>query len=198
MLRLGDAIHNYRCVLDHIAWRLVCNGLTPPSTMDERARRGISFPAYLTEQTFKERIDLCLPGIHATVIDWIKARNEYVGGKSTNHHLMALVDLSNDDKHRTLTAIAAGPAELKGYVSFIDCARIDVSAPEERPALKDGAELNYWECVVTGLHPKVQMALTPTVEIVVEGRSGFGGVLEGIRREVTEILNAPEIIAAVS
>jgi hypothetical protein len=87
---------------------------------------------------------------------------------------------------------------LKTYATLTDCRVVRVSGPEETPAMKDDAELNYWECVVTGLHPYVEMALTPAIEIVVEGRSGFGNVLEDIRVEVTEILNAPEIAAVVS
>ena len=111
---------------------------------------------------------------------------------------MALIDLSNDDKHRTLTAIAAAPATLKSYVTLTDCRVIRAYGAEERPAVKDNAELTYWESEVTGLNPHVTMALAPAYEIIVEGRSGFGTVLEFIRREVTEMLNAPEIVAAVS
>ncbi len=196
--RFGDAIHNYRCVLDHIAWQLVTNGLTPPDTLSEGSQRRITFPAYAVETTFDDRIAVCLPGVDSTVIDWIKRRNKYVGGQSTNEALVSLVDLSNKDKHRTLTAIAAAPLNLQGHVTFDHCELISISAPNLRPALKNDAVLTRWECRVTGLKPNVTMQLQPTIDISVERGAGFGNVLENVRVEVTEILDAPKILAAVS
>jgi hypothetical protein len=42
------------------------------------------------------------------------------------------------------------------------------------------------------------MKLNPTLHIALEDGAGFGDVLDEIRREVVEILNAPEIVAALS
>lgn len=195
--RFGDAIHNYRSALDHVAWQLVSHGLRPPSTLTERGRRSIVFPAYTDESTFRDRIAIALPGVARTVTDWIEARNQYVGGKSANDALVHVVDLSNNDKHRTLTAIAAAPASLHGNVTFDRCIPLSVEGPDIRPALKEGAELQWWECRITGLNPKVTMKVQPTFDIAVEGGPGFGYVVDEIRREVLEILNAPEILAAI-
>jgi hypothetical protein len=196
--RFGDAIHNYRSALDHVAWQLVSHGLRPPSTLSERQKRRVVFPAYAEETTFRDRIGVALPGVDQTVLDWIKARNDYVGGNSANDALVQVVDLSNNDKHRTLTAIAAAPASLQGHITFDHCLPVSIEGPDVRPALKKDAELQWWECRVTGFHPHVTMKVQPTIEIAVESRHGFGIVLEIIEREVREILNAPEIIAAVS
>ena len=41
---IGDVIHNFRCVLDHIVWQLACyktNGTGPPT---ERRARKVGFP----------------------------------------------------------------------------------------------------------------------------------------------------------
>jgi hypothetical protein len=195
--RFGDAIHNYRSALDHVAWQLVSHGLRPPNTLTEGQRRRVVFPAYAEELTFRDRIAVALPRVDSTVIDWIEARNDYVGGKSANVALVHVVDLSNNDKHRTLTAIAAAPLSLQGYIGFQDCEAISVDGPKIRPALKEGAELQWWECRVTGLNPKVTMQIQPTIDIAVEGGAGFGDLLDSIRREVVEILGAPEILAAV-
>jgi hypothetical protein len=81
---------------------------------------------------------------------------------------------------------------------FERCEVVTAEGPEVRPALKNGAELQWWTCRVTGLNPKVAMELHGAYDISVENGPGFGHVLDEIRGEVTEILNAPEIIAAVS
>jgi hypothetical protein len=196
--RFGDAIHNYRSALDHVAWRLVTRGQSPPSTLSERRQRWINFPAYAEETRFDGRIATCLPGVDPTVIDWIKRRNKYDGGNSANDALVSLVDLSNNDKHRTLTAISAAPLNLQGNVAFNRCRPIAFEVPNVRPALKDDAVLQRWECQVTGLEPNVTMQLQPSFDIAIEGGRGFGHVLADIQREVSEILNAPEILAAVA
>src|SRR5665213_558109 len=41
---LGDAVHNFRSALDHIAWAMVDRGRTPLHTLSEGAKRGIVFP----------------------------------------------------------------------------------------------------------------------------------------------------------
>jgi hypothetical protein len=49
------------------------------------------------------------------------------------------------------------------------------------------------ECVVTGPNPNVTMETTPAFHITLEDGRGFGDVLESIRREVAQIVDAPEI-----
>src|SRR4051794_24222138 len=79
-----------------------------------------------------------------------------------------------------------------------DCKPIAFSGPKVRPAVKDNAVLQRWECRVTGLNPQVRMQLQPAFDISVEGGPGFGHVLKDIEVEVREILNAPEIVTAVA
>jgi hypothetical protein len=196
--RFGDAIHNYRCVLDHVSWQLVSHGLTPPSTLAERAQRRIQFPVYGTEQAFDQNIAGRLPGVDTTVTDLIKSRHVYVGGQATKGPLLALVALSNDDKHRTLPIIASAILNVHTQVTFERCEPISVRNPPTRPAVKDDAVVTLLECRVRGLNPNVSMKLNPTLHIALEDGAGFGDVLDEIRREVVEILNAPEIVAALS
>ncbi|HLG07544.1 MAG TPA: hypothetical protein VI409_02610 [Gaiellaceae bacterium] len=56
----------------------------------------------------------------------------------------------------------------------------------------------HYTCRVTGEHPEMHMKLTPKAEVVVEKWGDFYNALEVIRLEVVEVLNAPEILAAVS
>lgn len=106
--------------------------------------------------------------------------------------------LSNDDKHRTLPIIASAILNVHTQVTVERCEPISVRNPPTRPAVKDDAVVTLLECRVTGLNPNVSMKLNPTLHIALEDGAGFGDVLDEIRREVVEILNAPEIVAAVS
>src|SRR5207244_1309840 len=68
--RFGDILHNYRSVLDHIAWELVSHGSSWP-LKDDRAREGVQFPTYDTALKFDENIARRLPGVSGPVIDYI-------------------------------------------------------------------------------------------------------------------------------
>jgi hypothetical protein len=196
--RFGDAIHNYRSALDHVAWQLVCHGSTPPQSLDEWSRRQIQWPTYDTEKAFRNNLRKRLPGVDKTVCNFIHSRHHYVGGDATNQALMTLNHLSNEDKHKTLIDIETSFLNVKHQVAFDDCRPVAVENPEGRPAPKDGAVVVTIECVVTHPKPHVTMQSQPTFHIALEGGRGFGDVLEQIRVEVTEILSAPEIVAAAS
>ena len=70
--------------------------------------------------------------------------------------------------------------------------------PPERPGLKQGTEVARFEVVVTGPNPEMKMKIAPTVQVLIEDWADMSEMIEGLRAEVREILNAPEIIAAVS
>jgi len=193
--RFGDAIYNYRCVLDHVAWQLVCHGSRWPLTDNEA--RSVQFPIYDTDTAFQSNIARRLPGANPDAIGFIKARHKYAGGDATNNALVGLASLSNDDKHRELHIVATIFKTLETNVTFTDTRPVSWDNPPVRPALKPGAVLTHFSYEVTGINPKVKMNLKPQVQIVIEDGRDFSEMLEGIRGEVTEILNAPEILAAV-
>jgi hypothetical protein len=192
--RFGDALHNYRCVLDHVAWQLVCNGVTPPSMLDDDAQRRIQFPFYSTEEKFDKGFMGRLPGVYAPAVWFIKALHAYVNGKATNDVLRTLIDLSNDDKHRTLPLIATAVLNVRGTVRFTNCEPISIRNPPTPPAVKDGAVITLIECRATRQSPNVQMVYEPTFHIALADQRGFGAVLDYIQMQVTQILNAPEIV----
>jgi hypothetical protein len=194
--RFGDAIHNYRSVLDHIAWQLVRHGGSWP-LKDKWAESAVQFPIYNTSTGFIDMKDRRLPGVCADVVDFIQARHKYVGGNATNYALLGLANLTNDDKHRSLHLFASIFKTLQSEVTFTRCLPLVFRNPEVRPALKEGAVLAHFSYRVTGSNPEVTMNLTPVVQIVIEDGRDFSEMLEGIKREVTEILDAPEILAAV-
>ncbi|HUF02444.1 MAG TPA: hypothetical protein VMN35_08470 [Gaiellaceae bacterium] len=195
--RFGDAICNYRCALDHVAWRLVCDGLTPPSKLTKRQRTRVQFPIYTEEAAFDENIEGRLPGVSKAVTDYVKSLHRYVGGQTTNNRLTALADLSNDDKHRTLTVIATVLFHVRHDITFTDCILIRPGFPPKPLAVKDDAVVLRLECRVTGPKPQVTVNLQPTFHIALEDGRGFGDVLGDIQSEVTQVLDAPEILAAI-
>jgi hypothetical protein len=195
--RFGDAIHNYRSALDHVAWELVCKGATPPETLaDDNARRRIQWPSYDIEKTFRKKVHGRLPGVAKTALDFIHSRHQYLGGNATNDALTSLYDLSNEDKHKSLIDIRPRFLSVKHQVAFDRCRMVGYEGPEGRPAPKKDAVVLTIECVVTDANPHVSMQTQPTFHIALEDGRGFGDVLEGIRVEVTKILKAPEIRTA--
>ena len=196
--RFGDAIHNYRCALDHVAWQLVLHGARWPLP-DERTERQVQFPIYDTAASFRKEKGRRLPGVERSAVNFIEARHNYVRGKATNDALMALADLSNNDKHRTLHLFASVFRTLKSEVTFERCEPLSWENPTGKlPPLKAGTVLARFSYRVIGLDHKVGMNLTPQVQIVIEDGRDFSEMLEGIAVEVRQILTAAEIVAAVT
>jgi hypothetical protein len=196
--RFGDILHNYRSVLDHIAWQLVRHGSSWPLP-DEAAESAVQFPIYDTAQRFENSLPRRLPGADATAIDYIRKRYQFDQGVNpTNNALIALARLSNDDKHRSLHASTGVFKTLQSNVQFTRCLPLGWASPPGRPALRSGTEVARIEVIVTGSNPEMKMQITPTAQVVVEDWADMSEMIEGLRGQVREILNAPEIIAVVS
>jgi hypothetical protein len=196
--RFGDVIHNYRCVLDHIAWQLVRHGSSWPLP-DESAETAVQFPIYDTADEFDKRVARRLPGVAQTAIDYIRQRYQFdPGGNPANDALLGLAKLSNDDKHRSLHASVGVFKTLESNVEFTRCLPLLWASPPGRPALKAGTEVAYFSCRITGPNPKMRMKVSPTVQIIIEDWADMTEMVEGLRREVREILNAPEILVGIS
>jgi len=195
--RFGDAIYNYRCVLDHISWQLVRHGANWP-LKDDRAESLVQFPIYDMLTAFDTNVARRLPGVPKTTTDYIKGRHKYARGKATNNALLGLARLVNDDKHRELLFFLSLFKSLEANVEFTRCLPVTWDNPTRRPALKKDAVVTRFSVEITGNDPKMKMNLRPEAQIVDKHGRDFSEMLEGIRGEVTEILNAPEIVAAVS
>jgi len=194
--RFGDAIYNYRCALDHVAWQLVAHGTSWP--LARRQTFGVQFPIYSTEAEFAANRNRRLPGVDRAAIDFIEARHHYTRGNATNDALLGIANLSNDDKHRELHVFLSLFKTLETHVTFTRCRPLSWDNPPRRPALKEGAVLAHFSYVITGQDPEMKMELRPQAQIVIEDGRDFSEMLEGIAREVREILDAPEILAAVT
>jgi hypothetical protein len=103
-LLIGDAVHNLRTALDHLAWQLVvANGQTPKS-----GAGGTQFPFYDPKSGAKPTHGV-INGISATAQKLIDAVKPYKGG---NDALWTLHQLDITDKHKLLIVTAFALSEI--------------------------------------------------------------------------------------
>src|SRR2546427_216365 len=92
-LILGDALHNLRSALDHVAFNLVLGTLTRAQV------RKVQFPICDTEERFREEIRKRLPGLRADHCAIMERYQPYHGPHDPKAvTLGTLQDLSNTDK----------------------------------------------------------------------------------------------------
>jgi hypothetical protein len=97
-LMAGDAIHNLRSVLDHLAWKLVeANGKKPTEAT--------GFPIFDTPKKYKSGAARKVEGMGQIAIQKIDALHPY---KGRNNELWTLHRLDIIDKHRLILAMATG------------------------------------------------------------------------------------------
>jgi len=121
-LIIGDAIHNLRSALDHVAFDLAIahqQATKPEQPISAERARSSEFPVipYINERTgatgdAEHRFDSAagskLAGIHPDAIAVIKAAQPYHRGpQSETHELWLIHDLDRVDKHRELIVTAA-------------------------------------------------------------------------------------------
>ncbi|HNM77462.1 MAG TPA: hypothetical protein PKI89_03805, partial [Tepidiformaceae bacterium] len=99
----GDAIHNFRSALDHLAWRLSMD-FTPGMNVEERS---VQFPIFDTQVGFESRgLSRCrFMGPKAKSI--ISAVQPYHAPEPALSFLSILSKLDNIDKHKLLTVCGA-------------------------------------------------------------------------------------------
>jgi hypothetical protein len=101
-LMVGDAIHNLRSALDHLAWQLVeVNGHTPS--------KGTYFPISETLTKYTSQKGAKIQGMSTGAKNLIDAIKPYQGG---NDNLWKLNELDNFDKHRLLFVTAFALTEI--------------------------------------------------------------------------------------
>lgn len=108
---LGDAIHNYRSVLDHLMWQLARANLPagdePPNTVQFPI---VSDQARWPEQAFRVK---SLSERHRHMIESLQPyhRGPWLGAGPPVNPLENLRDLSNIDKHRFVVVTVYGAGE---------------------------------------------------------------------------------------
>lgn len=165
----GDAIHNMRSALDHIAWQL--QTLTPLSGRRKGWEFDIQFPIFLSksDEGKLNRFLQYIPRDAGEVIKSLQPYNAPDGIKPEFHALWLLNQLSNADKHRIVTI---GGAALE----------IDISS------VKSQDWLNEYTVEITV--PVLEKNLPPLPPKMVYYLSlGHGIIGNGIRIEALPVLH---------
>jgi hypothetical protein len=100
-MRFGDAVHNLRSTLDHLARALV---EATGGTVDER---NTSFPICNFAKDYKSRARASVKGLGSPCLKILDSIEPYKNGSS--HQLWQLNELDVIDKHRMLVAVATIP-----------------------------------------------------------------------------------------
>jgi len=137
-LMLGDAIHNLRSTLDHLARALVIASCGTP-------HNHTSFPICDTAEAYPGFSRSKLPGLGKMCYEVLDRVQPYKGG--WGHNLWQLHHLDIVDKHRLLLAIASVPAVRSlapGEAAFI--------AGRSQPV---ASMANYLGAIMTGTNPQI-------------------------------------------
>ena len=108
-LRVGDAVHNLRSSLDHLAFALANKGAEAQGiTMSLKDETGVQFPIVSTPDKFKDQIDRGrLKYVDAGAVNEICLLQPFrLGANYAHDRLFLISELDNADKHRKLAASA--------------------------------------------------------------------------------------------
>lgn len=190
----GDAIHNYRCALDHIAWELVQHGTDPTP----KKPKLVQFPISDTRNGFRGQLPTQLPGVGDDPVKFIESCYRYEGGKATNKALLLLAKLSNHDKHRSLHTTICTIIEGEHQVIPTNCRIVQFVPPTGPVELKAGAEAGEFVVLSSrGTQFNVEVKPQVAINVAVEDAPDIIGILAQVSVEVTRIVYAPEICDAV-
>lgn len=126
----GDAIHNFRSALDHLACELViANGQTPT--------RQTSFPIFDSAKKYQSLHGNRVRGMSPGAVRAIDAAKPYKGG---NEALYTLHELDIADKHHALltTLVAVGEAAIEVKTTLQNFKAPPFALPNFQTPLNDG------------------------------------------------------------
>jgi hypothetical protein len=174
LMLTGDAVHNLRSALDHLAWSLA----------GESADRGTEFPIFIDQAKFRDKGRTKMRGMPSQAQKIIKSLQPYKrphGLPEEKDPLWLLQSLDIEDKHRTLNLVASGVmgrlhistsmdhpefglTGATGFMPFADGAVIlRIPAPRDRSRLRDCSSYTF------------DVAFDP------KGPAGGVGLREGLR-----------------
>lgn len=202
-LKVGDAIHNMRCALDHLWWQLAIDHLGRKPTEEEA--RDIMFPILTFLSPEKFRRHRYLKHVCTEAADKAERFQRYDAGEDQVLLLTVLATLSNRDKHREIhpaflvNTKASIPMEPFDEV-FVDCELPNevrggmrhfegqIVHPPDRPAAGD--VVAGISVTPTGPSPDIKVDAQVTGEIALGGEGNMTfGILAEIGQFVSGTLN---------
>lgn len=204
-LLVGDAVHNFRCALDHLAWQLAMKFLDGGEPSGGLAKR-IQFPIVSDSTKWPGNLSHWLRQEDIDSLALFQPMEPYYRQQpGRNHGLEGLAFLSNRDKHRKLHLLQVVPEGLSvTNQAFVDCVPDPRPTPEGSLAsvivspidqiLESGREVLRVFIVPTGPDPHVDFAPRlfcyvavhqPTWEVL--------GMLNSMRKGIGAILSSFDI-----
>jgi hypothetical protein len=192
-LVLGDAVHGYRCALDHLTWRLVAAAGTP---LTEHEAKSVQFPGYETDADFDKKASKTrLPGVDPAAVAAIKAVMRYpLSGPLPPVH--ALQALSNADKHRSIHLVTTGMWKATVGFQCTGCRPVGYLPPPVIPVLRPGTRIAGMKLVYESASPTVTLKVSPTPAVLLEDGREATAMLGDIDDEVRGLLGNAAIAAA--
>jgi hypothetical protein len=170
-LCVGDAVHNIRSALDHIAFRL-------SAPADRKQAGQVAFPTISDQRDFLAAVPRRLPGVSAEALALFEKYQPYNSGKLPATRLLAQVaSLNNWDKHRALPIAWASVGKYFDVeVSFTG--NIEIASQEFfEGRLHVGATLTRLEIVRADAGSKVNVKMKPAFRPVFdESMPDVGGL----------------------
>lgn len=204
-LILGDAAHNLRCALDHLAWQLAIrhnNGIVPT---DYSHIRGVQFPIVIKKNDWPtDRYRKFMEPSDAAKLERFQPFNlgPISRARGDIHPLEALAGfggLDNIDKHRTIHIVSHGlyKGTLGGrHMVFADCWFVPgpggmpiwkVTSPSDPP--NPGDEVLRIDVTPTGPNPKVDFNASLTGYVTIRETWNVFTALDAMKQGVEDILN---------
>jgi len=200
-LMAGDAVHNFRTVLDHIVWELafidgggIAGGVEPKGNVQfpiiQRTSRN---PTWLScSRKFEVEAKRLLENVSMRHRAMIKRHQPYHSWPEDEPHpLSMLSDLDNDDKHRVLQPVFSAASEITTIHPKYgrDCQAIGEAVNENiigRP-LEVGTKVLTVPINVTGPHPYLDVKAAASLYIAFRNGMGVLETLKSISRKVRAI-----------
>ncbi len=156
-LGLGDAVHNFRSAVDHVAWALYKRGATP--NLRDSLERNVSFPISDDRVKFNRSLERKLPGVTRTDIALVRRCQPYRAGKRNlrRHVLLVLDELSRKDKHRAIRPVVPVPEQGAFAIEAVQDCIYRRFKPSTRGALQPGTELGRFYLKKTGPDPDIDV-----------------------------------------
>jgi len=198
-LLLGDAVHDFRCALDHIWWELACRHLGREPTKQEAER--IQFPILKPGGNWDSRNYSKTVGTPVLVPIGKLQPPEGLDADEI-HPLAALRRLSNEDKHRRLhpTVVALGKATISVRISDDPQTPLPTEAPQitahyfgSRPIEPSNKVISIpAESVPYFSHPDIHIKTNFTGYVALPSGWNVLVALDGIAEWVGRILDGVE------
>lgn len=141
-LILGDAVHNFRSALDHLAWQLSYAERTYPETVASNPGDTLTqWPIFRTDTGFASRGQNQIQKIAPRAGAIIDAMQPYHSSDPLLDPLWLLRELDNTDKHRLIAVVAAvfNDSTLIGSLKIPPGKSIEMHVNTN--AVEDGMEL---------------------------------------------------------